>query len=171
MPELTNGNPTSVYMGLASTCLNIVKQLIMLKIISGYLQEDMLTFSLVCMKARFGFIPFLKSIKEQQLTKHINFSKIRVPLPWISPVLGFFYDIPFSFSDISFNQFTNEIIKMQERIYLKEAEERHQKKLKDEQMNAAKVDEKDKAEEEEKARDDDFGNGEEQEPEKKKDTQ
>ena len=53
---------TGTIWALVSALANIVKTIILLYIQSSYLKENIIDYSLICMKARFGYIPFMKAL-------------------------------------------------------------------------------------------------------------
>ena len=65
-------------MSLGSTCVSIYLTLSKLKTLSQALEEDLLEYMLICLKSKYGWIPFGRKLEKNALNKDIHFGPVEV---------------------------------------------------------------------------------------------
>ena len=65
-------------MSLGSTCVSIYLTLSKLKTLSQALEEDLLEYMLICLKSKYGWIPFGRKLEKNALIKDIHFGPVEL---------------------------------------------------------------------------------------------
>ena len=97
-----------------STIFNIISTLFSLYNNAKFFKEDFLLYSLTCMKAKSGWVPFTHLIQKGELKAIINYNLIRIPLPILTSYLGVYQTIKFEFSTTSIRKLYSSILQIKE---------------------------------------------------------
>ena len=104
-PELLKESLNGLLLSYGLTIFNLISQVITLKMNANYLKEDFLSYCLISMKAKFGWIPYIGKLEDQALTENIvDYHQIQCPIPFITPLIGIYTKISFEFSELTIRQ-------------------------------------------------------------------
>ena len=110
VPGITRDSWVTIILALVATSVNLLIKGSMFYITAEFYKEDFLTYCLTCMKAKYGWIPFVNKIKFNQMTdKIIDFNLIRCPFPVLTQLIGYYSVLHYDFSELSIRRLTNSV--------------------------------------------------------------
>ena len=95
---LLEDNPTTIYIGLTTTIINIIVSFVIQSIESGASDVSFMQLSIENMTARISWIPFQKTIVQAKYPIYIDYGMIDAPISYLSHRVGFYKRILFQFN-------------------------------------------------------------------------
>ena len=109
-PGIIEGSLGTLLFSYITTIFNLLLKYVLIQSRAAFFQEDLLKYMLMCLKAKYGWIPFVNQIKDGTFNQNqVDYNTVYCPLPLVSRVLGIYEIFHFEFTDLSIIQFVDAI--------------------------------------------------------------
>jgi len=92
------------------TILNIIMSFILLSWEAKRFKEPFADYSLNCMRAKQGWVPFAEKLRLREVELNINYNRFLSKLPWVTDVTGHYARVDFDFSDFTLEALTHDLV-------------------------------------------------------------
>ena len=72
--------------------------------------EPFAAYSLNCMRAKQGWVPFAEQLRHGEVELNINYNRFLSKLPWVTDMTGHYARVDFDFSDFTLEALTHDLV-------------------------------------------------------------